>query len=153
MCRYCQTIVQRMCCLCDTLLAGTVCLGGMSTATTTALQYTGHIDDWRAVAIPSVVTFVAIMGCMLRCACRAQTQTSVQSSTIIINHHTQGPTTNKVPTESAIPVRYPLHEVIELHEATPMEEIEMTVQPSIPLQKNDVIQQIHNEWRRSREKL
>ena len=142
-----------MCCLCDTLLAGTVCLGGMSTATTTTLQYTGHINDWRAVAIPSVVTFVAIMGCVLRCACRAQTQTSVQTqrSTIIINQHVPKPSTNEVPNVPVTAVTLPPHKVVELHEAIPVGDIEMAVRPSMPLQKADMLQHIHSEWRKSRE--
>ena len=67
MCWCVQTIRRRLYCLCDKFLTGAVCLGGMSTTTTTTLQYAGYINDWRAVAIPSMVTFVAIMCCVLRC--------------------------------------------------------------------------------------
>lgn len=136
-----------MCCLSDTLLAGTVCLGGISTATTTTLQYTGHIDDWRAVVIPSVATFVAIMGCVLRCACRAQTQTSVnhQRSTIIINHHNRDPITQRSS------VRDASHKVVELREAVaiPVGNVEPSSQPSVSLENADMVKHIHNQWRKS----
>ena len=138
-----RTIGRRLCYLCDTLLTATVCLGGISTATTTVLQYTGRIDQWKAVVIPSVLTFVAILGCVLRCACRAQSQTPVsnQTSTIIINHRVSEP-----PTGQSTP---------EVHEAVaiPLSQIEMTIQPSVPLRNQDMVAKIHQEWRDSRESV
>jgi hypothetical protein len=107
--------------------------------------------------IPSVVTFVAILGCVLRCACQVQTQTSVnnQRSTIIINHHTRDPMAHGVPVESAVAVSYPPNEVVELHEdiAIHMGDIEMTVQPSVPLQKADLTKSLHEEWLKTLEKI
>ena len=80
-----QTIGQRLCCLFDNILTGTVFLGGISTTTTISLQYTGYIDDWKAVVFPSIITFFAILGCVLRCVCKAQRQNSINTETIIIS--------------------------------------------------------------------
>ena len=136
MCWYiCRTIGQRLCCLFDRFLTGTVFLGGISTATTTSLLYTGYIDDWKAVVIPSVITFLAIMGCVLRCACRTQNQTSVNTQTVIINT-----TSREDRPEVADEVKIPV--------AT----LEVTTQPSAPLADSDVLQRVHKEWSESRSK-
>jgi hypothetical protein len=138
----CRTIERQLCYICDTLLTATVCLGGISTATTTVLQYTGHIDHWKAVVIPSVLTFVAILGCVLRCACRAQTQTNQTSSTVIIHQHVSDP-----PTVQSTPPE--IHEAV----AIPISHIEMTIQPSIPLRNEDMVAKIHQEWRNFQESV
>ena len=134
MCWCCQTIIQRYCYICDILLTGTVCLGTISTATTTALQYTEHIDNWEAVAIPSVITFMAILGCVLRCAYQVHSQSLLnnQQSTIVINQHL--PTTKPS-------ISPPLPSAV----AIPVETVEMTTQNS------DIVQKIHKEWRNSRD--
>jgi len=107
--------------------------------------------------IPSVVTFMAILGCVLRCACRVQTQTSVnnQRSTIIINHHTQDAPAHKTPVETAVAVSYPPNEVVGLNDAVavPMGVIEMTGQPSTSLQKADLTKSLHQEWLKTRETI
>ena len=141
MCWYCRTIVQRLCYLFDTLLTGTVCLGGISTATTTTLQYKGFIEDWKAVAIPSGITFLAIMGCVLRCACRTQSQSSYnsQKSTIIINHHSNDPVVDQAPIE--------LQTIASHDDSSKLKEA-----IAIPINENekvDMLQQIHSKWRNS----
>ena len=136
MCWYfCRTIGQRMCCFFDKILTGTVFLGGISTATTTTLQYTGYIDEWKAVVISSVITFLAIMGCVLRYACKAQNQTSVNNQTIIINN-----TPQKEQERSSQEV------------AVPVKDIEITTQQLAHLTKSDVLQEVHKEWSESRNK-
>lgn len=148
MCWCCRIIGQRICSFCDSLLTGTICLGGLSTATTTTLQYTGYIDDWRAIVMPSIVTFVAILGCVLRCICRAQNQVSInrQNSTIIINtreldnaHQNPPPAepekTTKLPAAIAIPV----------------EAIELT--SSQKKLKSKRVMEIRDEWRRSQQEI
>ena len=150
MCWCCRIIGQRMCYLCDSLLTGTICLGGLSTATTTTLQYTGHIDDWRAIVIPSIATFVAIIGCVLRCICRAQTQVSInknrQHSTIIINTreftnaHQETP-----PVEPEKTTRLPAAIAI------PVGAIEMT--SSQEALKSKRLTEIRDEWRRSQQDI
>jgi hypothetical protein len=95
--------------------------------------------------IPSIVTFIAILGCVLRCACRAQSQIPVsnQTSTIIINQLVSDP-----PTGQSAP---------EVHEAVaipiPLSHIEMTTQPSVPLRNEDMVAKIHQEWRNSKESV
>jgi len=93
--------------------------------------------------IPSVLTFVAILGCVLRCACRAQSQTPVsnQTSTIIINQRVSEP-----PTGQSTPG---VHEAV----AIPLSQIEMTTQPSVPLRNQDMVAKIHQEWRDSQESV
>jgi len=147
-----------MCCLFDRFLAGTVFLGGISTATTTSLQYTGYIDDWKAVVIPSVITFIAIMGCVLRCACRTQSQTSVNTQTVIINT-TSREDRPQVADEVTIPVRaievttQPSASLSQADKVTiPVGAIEVTTQPSASLSQADVLQKVHQEWRESRSK-
>lgn len=122
-----------MCCFFDKILTGTVFLGGISTATTTTLQYTGYIDEWKAVVISSVITFLAIMGCVLRYACKAQNQTSVNNQTIIINN-----TPQKEQERSSQEV------------AVPVKDIEITTQQLAHLTKSDVLQEVHKEWSESR---
>ena len=124
-----------MCCFFDKILTGTVFLGGISTATTTTLQYTGYIDEWKAVVISSVITFLAIMGCVLRYACKAQNQTSVNNQTIIINN-----TPQKEQERSSQEV------------AVPVKDIEITTQQLAHLTKSDVLQEVHKEWSESRNK-
>ena len=132
MCWCCRIIGQKICIFCDTLLVGTACLGGASTATTTALQYTGKIDNWRAIVIPSVVTFLAVLGCVLRCVCRTQTQTSVNTQrTIVVN---QFPSNRRDSDTVAIPVEPELSE-------------------KVPQQQSDAIKAIHDEWRASRDEF
>ena len=140
--RWCiRTIRLRLCGLCDKFLTGAIYLGGISTATTTTLQYTGNINEWRAVAISSIVTFVAIMGCVLRSACQEQTHTSSNNqSTIIINHNSHGYATNSDLIKHVSPITELPDSV-----AIPVSNIEMTVQSSIPLHKTDILQQNHNE--------
>lgn len=85
MCWCCKNIGQRLCRLCDCILAGTVGLGAVSTAATASFQYTGDLDDWRAIAICSAATLAAVLCCVLRCVCRAQSQLSLNEQTIIVN--------------------------------------------------------------------
>jgi len=141
MCWYCRTIGQRLCYLCDTLLTGTVCLGGISTATTTTLQYKGFIEDWKAIAIPSVITFIAIMGCVLRCACRTQSQSSYnsQKSTIIINNHSKDSVVDPAPIEL---------QTIAIHDDSSNLKEAIAI-PVYDNQKVDMLQQIHSKWRNS----
>ena len=53
-------------CSCDVILPGTICVGGISTVTVTSLQYIGYINDWRMVVGSSVITFVAVLGYVIR---------------------------------------------------------------------------------------
>ena len=81
-----RKLTQRLCSLCDVFLSGIICLGGISTVTTTSLQYTGYINNWRVIAASSIITFIAIFGCILRSVHKTQSNLSVNQHTIIINN-------------------------------------------------------------------
>tara|TARA_Y100000389_G_scaffold160115_1_gene162158 strand:- start:270 stop:617 length:348 start_codon:yes stop_codon:yes gene_type:complete len=114
-------------------------MGGISTVTTTSLQYKGLIDHWEPIVISSAITFFAILGCVLRCACKVETR--------VPNNNNSHNTIIIIPGNKE-------EEAIEEHTAIPI--IENTV-PVVKVEltdKNDshnFSQKIHKEWRKSLE--
>ena len=143
----CQCIQSRLygccCCIFDSLVSGTICVGGVTTLTTTALHYTGIIDDWKAIAIPSAITFGAIVGGVIRCVCKTRSRlnsgippsvknTSVELETIKVTTTPVPPsnetkTTDKVADKVANPIVLdtidPLYPVIAQDSGTKMKKI------------------------------
>jgi hypothetical protein len=111
--------------------------------TTTALHYTGVIDDWKAIAIPSAITFGAVVGGVLRCVCRTRSRLSipppisrtqnVQLESITIpedNEHSTSSSCN----DNVITVSQPL----------PLEHID-SLYPVLP-NPDEKMKELHDTW-------
>ena len=82
-----QAIKRKICSFCDSLLTGTAIVSGATTTIMTGLHYTGKVSDWKAVAIPSVITFLAIVAWILKSACNdGEMHEQKNTQTIIIQN-------------------------------------------------------------------